>query len=84
MNKTFTSSYFNQFPVKPKIVTVVDPWLGGPAYCLHDFDTPELVDCYSVGELNALRNLLTDAINSYETDCKGQMHLWPELLEEYL
>ena len=86
MNHTFTSSYFDQFPVKPKIVTVEDPWIGGQAYCLHDFDTPEIVDCYSIGELEALRNLLDDAITKHKNQKtnKDQMYLWPELIDDIL
>lgn len=87
MNKTnYTSDFFNDLPVKPKIVPVDDPWLGGTGYCLFDFDTPEQVDCYSVGEMKALRDLLDTVICKHEEQKVDplQMTLWPELSEEYL
>lgn len=86
MSETFTSSTFDNLPVKPKITVVQDPWVGGRAYCLHDFDTPEIVDCYSIGEMVALRDMIDAAITKHrmgQTD-QNQLSLWPELTEEYL
>jgi hypothetical protein len=84
--KTFTSSTFDNLPVKPKITVVEDPWIGGRAYCLHDFDTPEVVDCYSIGEMVALRDMIDAAITKHRMgqDDPNQLSLWPELTEEYL
>ena len=84
--KTFTSSTFDNLPVKPRITVVEDPWIGGRAYCLHDFDTPEVVDCYSIGEMVALRDMIDAAITKHrmgQVD-PNQLSLWPELTEEYL
>ena len=83
---TFTSSTFVNLPVKPKITIVEDPWIGGRAYCLYDFDTPEVVDCYSIGEMIALRDMIDAAITKHrmgQVD-SNQLSLWPELTEEYL
>lgn len=84
--KTFTSSTFDNLPVKPKIQIVEDPWIGGRAYCLHDFDTPEVVDCYSIGEMVALRDMIDSAITKHRmgVEDKNQMKLWPDLVDENL
>lgn len=83
---TFTSSTFDNLPVKPKITVVEDPWIGGRAYCLHNFDTPEVVDCYSIGEMVALRDMIDAAITKHRMSQAdpNQLSLWPELSEEYL
>jgi hypothetical protein len=79
-----TSLTFDNLPVKPKITVVEDPWVGGRAYCLHDFDTPEVVDCYSIGEMVALRDMIDEAITKHRMAKidKNQLDLWPDLVDE--
>lgn len=87
MKKTiYTSDFFNDLPIKPRIELVQEPWLEGTGYCFFNFNTPELADCYSIDEIKAIRDLLDKVISSYETlkHEPSQMSLWPEVSEENL
>ena len=63
---------------KPKIVPVVNDDNNQLVFCLHNFDTEEVVDGYTPSELLIIRNAIDLAINQNckPSDIKGQQFLW--------
>lgn len=63
---------------KPKIVPSKNDQTGELVFCLHNFDTEEVVDGYTPSELLIIRNAIDSAINQNckPSDIKGQQFLW--------
>jgi len=63
---------------KPKIVPTMNEQNDQLVFCLHNFDTEEVVDGYTPSELLIIRNAIDLAINQNckPSDIVGQQFLW--------